>query len=260
MIVDVAHRGGAADAPENTLAAFRSARARGADMFELDVRLTRDDQLIVIHDATLTHTTDAARRFPNRAPWRVRDFTLAQIRCLDAGSWFSRRFSGERVPDLPSVMRVMRDSHMGMLLHVKTSQAPVGERIKAVLQSDRYWLTPGHLIVQSSDTQFLQGFHRLIPDVPTAILGTPSITALPHMLSYARFVNPPSPTVTAQYVQAVHQLGMRLYAWHVEDAPTMGRMIAAGIDGIITNHPTTLHQELSRTCPCPRPHPTAPAQ
>lgn len=215
-------------------------------MFELDVRLTRDNQLIVMHDATLTRTTNAARRFPNRAPWRVQDFTLAQIRHLDAGSWFSRQFNGEQVPDLASVMQTMRDSRLGMLLHVKTSQPPIGERIKTALQSNPDWLTPGRLIVQSDDNRFLQSFHRLLPNVPTALLDTPSIAALPQIRSYARLINPASRTITAQYLRAVHQLGMRLYAWDVEDPTTMHQMINAGIDGIITNHPATLRQELSR--------------
>ncbi|XVQ85108.1 glycerophosphodiester phosphodiesterase family protein [Microbispora siamensis] len=110
----VAHRGASAYAPENTVAAFELARHRGADMFELDVQETGDHHLVLMHDTTLGRTTDAEEVFPGRAPWRVGDLTLAEIRKLDAGSCFSRKYAGEAVPTLGEALRAMRGS--GVLL------------------------------------------------------------------------------------------------------------------------------------------------
>ncbi len=86
--LNIAHRGARSLAPENTLAAARKALEAGADMWELDVNVTADGELVVMHDDTLTRTTNAEALFPRRAPWRVVDFTLAEIKQLDTGGPF----------------------------------------------------------------------------------------------------------------------------------------------------------------------------
>ena len=107
--VNIAHRGASAYAPEHTLAAYELAIEMGADYVEQDLQLTRDGVLICMHDTTLNRTTDVEQVFPDRAVevvvrgdmrqvWRVADFTLEEIKTLDAGSWFSEEFAGTRVP------------------------------------------------------------------------------------------------------------------------------------------------------------------
>ena len=91
-----AHRGGAAYAPENTLASFAEGLRRGADMLELDIHLSRDGELIVLHDHDLTRTTDGRGYVHQR--------TVADLQRLDAGSWFDPRFAGERIPTLEEVI------------------------------------------------------------------------------------------------------------------------------------------------------------
>ncbi|HFD40915.1 MAG TPA: glycerophosphodiester phosphodiesterase, partial [Anaerolineae bacterium] len=88
VVVNIAHRGARSLAPENTLVAARKALAVGADLWETDVAVTADGELILFHDDSLVRTTDAERRFPDRAPWTFTTFSLAEIRSLDAGSWF----------------------------------------------------------------------------------------------------------------------------------------------------------------------------
>ena len=85
-VLTVAHRGASGRAPENTLTALAAAVADGADLLEFDVRRTRDGALVLMHDTTLTRTTDARRVFPGRAPWLVSDFSLAELRRLHAGA------------------------------------------------------------------------------------------------------------------------------------------------------------------------------
>jgi glycerophosphoryl diester phosphodiesterase len=86
----IAHRGARSLAPENTLAAAEAAQSLGADLWEFDVATTRDGELILLHDETLSRTTDVALRYPDRSPWRAADFTWDEIQTLDAGSWFLR--------------------------------------------------------------------------------------------------------------------------------------------------------------------------
>jgi len=112
---NVAHRGASAYAPEHTMAAYRLAIEQGADYVEQDLQITRDGVLVCLHDLTLERTTDAEDVFPDRhrvehgrKTWPVSDFTLAEIRRLDAGSWFDRRFAGERVPTWQEAIDLVR--------------------------------------------------------------------------------------------------------------------------------------------------------
>src|SRR5689334_8354535 len=93
-VATYAHRGSSGMAPENTAAAFALAIAEGADYVETDVQLSADGELVIIHDVTLARTTDARLAFADRAPWNVHDFTLAELRKLDAGGWYDDDFAG----------------------------------------------------------------------------------------------------------------------------------------------------------------------
>ncbi len=104
----IAHRGASAHAPENTMDAFELAVEQAAACVEHDLHATKDGALVCIHDATLERTTDAAVRFPARRPWNVGDFTLAEIRELDAGSWFDRSFAGARIPTFDELLEWAR--------------------------------------------------------------------------------------------------------------------------------------------------------
>jgi glycerophosphoryl diester phosphodiesterase len=112
---NVAHRGASAYAPEHTLAAYKLALAQGADFVEQDLQITRDGVLVCLHDLTLERTTDVETAFPDRArteggqkTWPVSDFTLAEIKTLDAGSWFDAKFAGERVPTWQEAIDLIR--------------------------------------------------------------------------------------------------------------------------------------------------------
>ena len=112
----VAHRGASAYAPEHTLASYRLALEQGADYVEQDLAVTRDGVLICLHDDSLDRTTDVEEVFPNRSSvdpatgrrqWLSADFTLAEIKRLDAGGWFDPRFAGERIPTWEEAVRAV---------------------------------------------------------------------------------------------------------------------------------------------------------
>jgi glycerophosphoryl diester phosphodiesterase len=238
-VADVGHRGASAYAPENTLASFREAKIRNADYFELDVQQTEDHEPVIMHDTTLSRTTDAETVFPRRSPWRVRDFTLSEIKRLDAGSWFSARYRHERVPTLAETLREMEGSDMKLILEIKSPSLYPGltTRVAERLRAEPDWMLPGRLIVQSFDWPSMETFHLLLPSVPTAVIGKPSVERLPAIARYAGYVNPRYDTVNAAYVRQVHARHMKVFAWVTDSRATMRRLIDDKVDGIVSNRP-----------------------
>jgi glycerophosphoryl diester phosphodiesterase len=140
--MSVAHRGASAYAPEHTLAAYRLALAQGADFVEQDLAVTKDGILICLHDPSLERTTDVEQRFPDRATeieyegrrrrvWLANDFTLAEIRTLDAGSWFDPTFAGERVPTFDEAVALVR-GRAGLYPELKTPEIYAGRDVDFV--------------------------------------------------------------------------------------------------------------------------------
>ncbi|MDA0638494.1 glycerophosphodiester phosphodiesterase family protein [Nonomuraea sp. MCN248] len=237
-IVNVAHRGASAHAPENTIEALLLAARQGADMVEFDVRETRDHALILMHDTTLARTTDVESVHPGRAPWRVADFTLDEIRELDAGSWFGSAFRGTRVPTLREALRAMSRTRLGLLVEIKTPRLHPGIERRAAVELRRSW--DGPLVVQSFDWDAMRAFHRLMPDVPVGLLGTPSPGELRGLAAFAGQINPPYRDLTRDYVRAVQALGMQVFTWTTDDPGVMRRLGSYRVDGILTNWPHVL--------------------
>ena len=135
----VAHRGASAYAPEHTLAAYKLALEMGADYVEQDLAVTKDGVLICLHDASLERTTNVEQVFPDRAvsislegktrrAWVANDFTLAEIKQLDAGSWFDQKFTGERVPTFDEAVALVRGK-AGLFPELKTPEIYEGRSI-----------------------------------------------------------------------------------------------------------------------------------
>lgn len=136
----VAHRGASAYAPEHTLAAYRLAIEQGADYVEQDLAVTKDGVLICLHDASLERTTNVEEKFPGRVStytiegktrkaWLANDFTLAEIKTLDAGSWFDKKFAGETVPTFDEAIAVIRGK-AGIFPELKTPEIYAGRDVK----------------------------------------------------------------------------------------------------------------------------------
>ncbi|MFF4606060.1 glycerophosphodiester phosphodiesterase [Streptomyces sp. NPDC001339] len=240
----IAHRGASRDAPENTLAAVDAARRRGFVWVENDVQRTKDGRLVVIHDATLNRTTDAAKVFPGRAPWRVRDFTAAEIARLDAGSWFGKRFAGERVPTLAAYLRRLDHNGQRLLLEIKAPGRYPGIEAAVVRElRARGWLDRAHvqgrLVVQSFSVPCVKTVHRLAPQLRTGVLGAPDVEALRWYARFADQINPRLSEVSSRWLAAVHRLrgphGRRLevYVWDVAKKAKARSVRAREVDGVI---------------------------
>jgi len=253
--VIVSHRGASAYAPENTLAAIDKAAQMGFSWIENDVQRTKDGELVVLHDATLARTTDVEEVYPNKAPWKVKDFTAAEIARLDAGSWFNPRYAGARVPTLKQYMNRVSHNRQKLVLEIKNPELYPGiERQTLKLLSNEGWLDPAHLgtslIVQSFSANSVRRVHDLRPGIKTAFLGTPSLARLPEYARFADSINPDHTSLSSGYVAAVHRFDgphgtrMEVFAWTVNDADAARRIAGFGVDGIITNVPDVVRRAL----------------
>jgi glycerophosphoryl diester phosphodiesterase len=167
----VAHRGSSATVPENTVAAYELAVAEGAEIIEIDVHLSADDELVVIHDDTLERTTDAAQRLPGPGPHWVKDHTLEQIRSLEAGRWEDEV---QRVPTLREVVDLVRRLDVGLLIETKFEHAPdhleaaIAEEVRR-LDDWEDWVA-ARLMVCSFDLASLRKARDLLPGVHLAFI------------------------------------------------------------------------------------------
>jgi glycerophosphoryl diester phosphodiesterase len=206
-VANAAHRGASAVAPENTLAAVVQAVADRADYVECDVRQTKDGVLVLLHDRGLARTTNAESAFPGRAPWRVRDFTLAEVRRLDAGSWKDRSYAGERVPTLAAVLRELSGSASGVFVEVKEpgrygGVTVVGRRVRDTIAAQ--WASPGRheVRVQSFNEAFIRAFARSYPEVRVSTVGLASPSAV---AAYADDMQVHHANVTRALVDDAHR-------------------------------------------------------
>ncbi|WP_460109102.1 glycerophosphodiester phosphodiesterase [Streptomyces sp. YKOK-J1] len=253
--VVVAHRGASAYAPENTLASIDKAAGLGFSWVENDVQRTKDGRLVVIHDDSLRRTTNVEDVFPGRAPWKVKDFTAAEIARLDAGSWFSPAYAGTRVPTLKQYLRRVEHNHEKLLLEIKNPELYPGiEGQTLKLLGNEGWLDRAHLgrlIVQSFSADSVRAVHELKPALTTAYLGRPSLTQLQRYAGFTDLINPSYGSISKSYVAALrtfdgpHGRPLGVCAWTVDDAATARKVARYGVDAIITNKPDVVRAALN---------------
>jgi len=161
----IAHRGFSGRAPENTVAAIREAIAIGADMAEIDVTLTADERVVVIHDETLQRTTNGSGN--------VADHSFDEIRSLDAGSWFAPQFAGEKIPTLGEVLDTTKGR---ILLNVEIKSEAVDRGISdKVAAAIRERGMIKQVIVSSFSPTALEQMHEVAPEIRTAVLYNPEL-------------------------------------------------------------------------------------
>ena len=227
----VAHRGAGRQAPENTLAAFRVGAGHGYRAFECDVKLSADGVPFLLHDATLQRTT-SGQGFAGEQSWN-------ELSRLDAGGWHSRAFAGEPLPSLQGIARFCQRN--GFALNIEIKPTPGFEAVtgRAVgLEATRLWagesLSP---LLSSFSPEALQGALETAPQLPRALL----LDALregwfeqAQALGCVAVVTAHA-LMDADLIAQLHGAGLRALVYTVNDPTDAQRLIALGIDGIITD-------------------------
>ena len=241
-VLNFAHRGASAQAPANTLSAFRLAAELGADGVELDVQLSRDGEAVVIHDFTVDATTNGSGA--------VAEKTLIELQALDAGSWFDAAFTGEHIPTLQEVMDAV--GHR-LLLNIEIklpfTLANTGLEAEVVRLIEDNNLVE-RVIVSSFHPLALRRVKSLNRRIPTGLLYAHDLPIYLRRAWLAPLAphearHPDSAMVTPPYVRAMKAKGYRINVWTVDDPDEMRRLLHLGVDAIITNRPDVLHQVMS---------------
>ncbi|POQ99017.1 hypothetical protein AU468_11565 [Alkalispirochaeta sphaeroplastigenens] len=227
-----AHRGASRNAPENSLVAFQTALDQGARAIELDVQMTRDRELVVCHDLTLDRTTDQ-KRF-------IKDLTLEEVRAADCGSWFHQDFSGQTVPTLQEVFRLVPPS---VLINVEVKNHPCHQGIieESLLELVAREGRQESVLYSSFDHLVLQRLHRLDPDAPIGALFYANILE-PWRYLESQGIAPFSlhwaeEYVSRELVQGAQERGVKVFAYTVNQADRARELAGLGLDGIFSDLP-----------------------
>ena len=237
--VRIAHRGasGAGLAPENTLAAIEHAIQIGVDVVEIDIQVTADGKLVVVHDATLDRTTDSKGS--------IRDQTADRVRRADAGSWFDMEFSDQQVPLLEEALELARNRVL-VLIEIKADR--VAEQVLRCVEDAA---AGGRVIIQSFSRQTVQRVKLLDPSIPAALL-VGQLPATPSRVRARSLVRQVLQTganalaiwhaaLTPVLLEEMRKRAIAVWTWTVDEEIAMRDLIMMGANGIITNVPNLLN-------------------
>lgn len=238
----IAHRGFSSEAPENTLTAVRAAIEVGADMVEIDVTLTADGNVVVIHDETVDRTSNGTGE--------VFRFSLSEIRELDAGSWFSPAFAGERIPTLDAVLAEVEGR---ILLNVEIKSEAVGRGVVAkVAAAIRERGMTDQVVVSSFAPTALEQMHGVAPEIRTAVLFNNTLHKGQDPVEIvtgvgASVFNIKRTRLTKKMLRRCHEHDIPVGIYTVNKPRRMRRTVKKGVEAIFTDHPDRLLEILNPT-------------
>jgi glycerophosphoryl diester phosphodiesterase len=244
----IAHRGASHDAPENTLASFKLGWQQRADACELDIWLSKDGRLIVSHDENTRRTTGVAKK--------ISESTLAELRALDAGSWKDPKWKGEPLPTLEEVLALIPDGRR-LVIEIKCGVECLPALGRVLTASGK---PAAQLVIISFHYDVCAEAKKLFPKIPVLFLAsfkqdkasgkwspTPDTLIAKATRAGLDGLNLSSKgPLDAAFVKQTHAAGLKFYVWTVDDAAVARQLVAAGVDGITTNRPEWLREQLSR--------------
>ncbi|OWK43048.1 glycerophosphodiester phosphodiesterase [Fimbriiglobus ruber] len=241
----VGHRGASHDAPENTVASFKLSWAQKADGSELDIYLTKDGKAVVIHDKDTKRTAGTGMAVPGA--------TLDELRALDVGRWKGERFAGEKIPTLDEMLATAPTGKR-VFVEVKCGPEVVAE-LDRVLRASK--LEPNQTPVIAFSADVIAAVKKARPDVPAYWLVTLNPKgAKPRMaeelIAKAKEIHADGLDLSASdvlddaFARKVKAAGLKLYVWTVNDPIVAKRLVGIGVDGITTDRPGWLREQLAK--------------
>lgn len=239
--LNVAHQGGDLLRPGNTMPAFRHALDVGADVLEMDLWMSADDEIVVIHDSTVDRTTDGSGRVDSMPVEELHSLDAAYNWSPDGGETYPYRGEGIRIPTLSAVLEEFPD--VPLLLEPKHDSVPPATLLEYLDSVDRL----DQIMIGAFEDETVEKVRRLAPDVPTGLGPKEGRQLLLTTRPDERRVDvkgellfPPYEAVSRSIVERSHRVGLSVYPWTVNDRDAMNRLYVHGVDGIITDDPETL--------------------
>lgn len=240
--INIAHRGGSKLAPENTIAAFKNAIKIGVDMIEIDVHLSKDGEIIVIHDGSVDKTTNGKGE--------IKDLTLAEIKKLDAGSWFSDKYVNEKVSTLSEVLQAI-DGKAKLLIEIKDGDEKYPGLEKKIVEAIKEQNALNWVVVQSFNKNSILRIKKIYPELITFyLLGnnfddfynnlTKQLNSNESIDKRFKGIAPHHSRLDADKVKLLHSAGYEVYTFTVNSKEDLQKTIDYGVDGIITDIPDVL--------------------
>jgi len=229
----IAHRGSSRSAPENTLSAIRCAIEDGADYAEVDVQETADGEVVLLHDPDLQRTTGRRGKI-----WRT---TYAELTRLDAGSWFAPAFAGERIPTLAEVIDVVRGK-IGLVIEIKVTGREKN-LVQSVVQIVRKAGFDDECFITSMSASAIKEVKRLAPALQLGLVVRSRRVDLTGLTT--EHVALRDTLATSARICAARARGQRVHVWTVNDPGAMSRLVALGVDGILTDRPARLRKAIT---------------
>ncbi|MDR3574065.1 MAG: glycerophosphodiester phosphodiesterase family protein [Anaerolineaceae bacterium] len=235
-----AHRGASALAPENTLSSFDKALTDGAEAIELDVKLTADGKVIVLHDQTVNRTTNGQGD--------VRTLSLADVKRLDAGSHFSAEFAGETIPTLEEVFLAV-GKKLFINVEITNYATPTDALPVRVAELVRKYELEDWVMFSSFNALNLIRLRAILPQIPIGILAEEGpagrlARGFAGRLAAPKIVHPYFSDVDEVYVRRQHALGRRVHVWTVNSPQELCRLFRLQVDGMFTDDPHLASQIL----------------
>ncbi len=260
----IAHRGARSLSPENTIAAAKKALEIGADLWELDVAVTSDNELVVLHDDTLDRTCDVKDKYPGKVPWRVWEFTLEELKTLDCGTWFINTdpfgqikkgnvseeelesYRGEKMPTLSEALTFTHENHWRVNIELKDQfldqyDSVIVERTVALIEE--LGMDDGiQVVISSFNHEYLRMVKELNPNIPIQMLTSVKINNLSEYLKLygTDSCNPKIDVWSKQDLEQLGKEGIKFNIWTVNDPATMNELIDIHVAGIFTDYPQLL--------------------
>lgn len=239
----IAHRGASGSAPENTLSSFKKALEIGVDYVELDIHLSKDGEVMVIHDATLDRTTNGTGA--------VQDKTLAELQQLDAGSWYGDAFKNEPLPTLRQVMELV-NGRTKILIEIKSPSKGLYAGIEQkTLDLIKEYNAYSWCEMQSFHPEVVENWLAIDTQVTVYQLIVGAMVGLSYddqvrwgngigKNGRVAGINPSKKFARAKYIKKLHNQGYVCFVWTVNETEDMQTLMRKGVDGIITNYPEKL--------------------
>ncbi|AFK86607.1 MULTISPECIES: glycerophosphodiester phosphodiesterase [Thermoanaerobacterium] len=230
----IAHRGDSKNAPENTLSSFKRAVELGSDGIELDVQLSKDGYLVVIHDERVDRTTDGIGY--------VKDYTLKELKRLNAGIKFGRNYASEKIPTLAEVFELLEDKSVLVNIEIKSgliSYPGIEEKLVNCIFDYSF---EDLALISSFNHYSLKTVKEIEPRLNIGLLYECGLVEPWHIASrmHAYSLNPFYVNIIPEVVKGCKSNNVKLFPWTVDDEELMKNMIRLGVDGIITNDPSKL--------------------